>query len=95
MQTMRFKSSGLIIYLSLLAAITPFSTDIYLASMPTIAREFHSSSLLLQLTLSLFFSALRLANSFGAHSRIKSAESPQQSLALVFILSPLYSVHFQ
>lgn len=44
-----------IVYLALLAAVAPFSTDIYLASMPTIQQQFHASSTDIQLTLSLFF----------------------------------------
>jgi len=45
----------LILYLSMLAAFAPFSTDIYLASMPIIQNNFHTSTATMQLTLSLFF----------------------------------------
>lgn len=44
-----------IIYLGALAAFAPFSTDIYLASMPTIEHVFNTSVVNVQLTLSLFF----------------------------------------
>lgn len=46
---------ALIVYLGALAAFAPFSTDIYLASMPTIQQAFHTTSTLVQLTLSGFF----------------------------------------
>ncbi|MEM1243545.1 MAG: multidrug effflux MFS transporter [Pseudomonadota bacterium] len=44
-----------IIYLATLSAFAPFSTDIYLASMPTIKAAFNTSASNVQLTLSLFF----------------------------------------
>lgn len=53
-----------IIFLSALAAFAPFSTDIYLASMPTIQREMHASMAQVQLTLSLFFVGFALAQLF-------------------------------
>ncbi|PIQ43370.1 MAG: Bcr/CflA family drug resistance efflux transporter [Gammaproteobacteria bacterium CG11_big_fil_rev_8_21_14_0_20_46_22] len=42
-------------YLAALAAFAPFSTDIYLASMPIIQKSFHTHAANVQLTLSLFF----------------------------------------
>ncbi len=49
------KSRLFIVYLAALAAFAPFSTDIYLASMPTIKHTFATSVENVQLTLSLFF----------------------------------------
>ena len=45
----------LIIYLAVLSALAPFSTDMYLSSMPTLHRVMHASMANVQLTLSLFF----------------------------------------
>jgi len=47
--------SVFIVFLSALIAFAPFSIDIYLASMPTIQQDMHSTELQVQLTLSLFF----------------------------------------
>ncbi len=52
-QLIRFIS--LVIYLAMLSAFAPFSTDSYLASMPIIKNFFHTSASNVQLTLSLFF----------------------------------------
>ena len=54
----------MIIYLAAMAASPPFSTDVYLASMPNIAHVFHTSSTHVQLTLSLFFIGFALAQLF-------------------------------
>jgi DHA1 family bicyclomycin/chloramphenicol resistance-like MFS transporter len=43
------------LYLAALGAFAPFSTDIYLASMPTIQQVFSTTAANVQLTLSLFF----------------------------------------
>jgi len=51
----------MVIYLAALAAFPPFSTDIYLASMPTIQQFFQTSAALVQWTLSLFFIGFALA----------------------------------
>ncbi len=53
--TAKIKNIPLLIYLAALGAFAPFSTDIYLASMPTIQRVFNTSAANVQLTLSLFF----------------------------------------
>lgn len=53
-----------IIFLSTIAAFAPFSTDIYLASMPIIQKEMHASVAQVQLTLSLFFIGFALAQLF-------------------------------
>lgn len=50
-----YKKALLIIYLAALAAFGPFSIDIYLASMPTIQYQFHTTIDQVQLTLTLFF----------------------------------------
>lgn len=53
-----------IVYLAALAAFAPFSTDIYLASMPTIQQVFHTTPENVQLTLSLFFVGFAIAQLF-------------------------------
>ncbi len=55
MLTAEKKPRLFLIFLALLSAFAPFSTDIYLASMPTIGRVFQSSIDQVQLTLALFF----------------------------------------
>ena len=54
------KQLVLIIYLAMLSAFAPFSTDIYLASMPVIQGLFRTSAASIQLTLSLFFVSFAL-----------------------------------
>ena len=54
-------STLFIIYLAGVVAFAPFSTDIYLASMPTIQRLFGTSAAEVQLTLSLFFVGFAIA----------------------------------
>lgn len=49
------KNKILILYLAGLSAFAPVSTDIYIASMPTIERYFGTTAAKVQLTLSLFF----------------------------------------
>lgn len=44
-----------VLYLAALTAFPPFSTDIYLASMPMIQQSFLTTDAMVQLTLSLFF----------------------------------------
>jgi MFS transporter, DHA1 family, multidrug resistance protein len=51
----------LIIYLASLAAFAPFSTDIFLASMPIIQKTFHTTTERVQLTLTLFLFGYALA----------------------------------
>ena len=58
------KNPLLVIYLAALAAFAPFSTDIYLASMPTIQHIFNTSIANVQLTLSLFFVSFAIAQLF-------------------------------
>ncbi|MEM9244112.1 MAG: multidrug effflux MFS transporter [Pseudomonadota bacterium] len=58
------KNIFLIIYLAALTAFAPFSTDIYLASMPIIQQNFHTSASIVQLTLSLFFISFALTQLF-------------------------------
>ncbi len=58
------KNIILVIYLAALAAFAPFSTDIYLASMPTIQKAFNTSIANVQLTLSLFFVSFAIAQLF-------------------------------
>lgn len=48
-------SKWVVLYLAGVAAFAPFSTDIYLAAMPTIQHLFHASGTEVQLTLALFF----------------------------------------
>lgn len=54
------QNKSLIVYLAALGAFGPFSTDIYLASMPTIQKQFHTSATHVQLTLSLFFAGFAI-----------------------------------
>lgn len=51
----------LVLYLAALSAFAPFSTDIYLASMPTIQHLFNTTAANVQLTLSLFFIGFAIA----------------------------------
>jgi MFS transporter, DHA1 family, multidrug resistance protein len=53
-----------IVYLAALAAFAPFSTDIYLASMPIIQKIFHTTTERVQLTLTLFFLGYAIAQLF-------------------------------
>jgi MFS transporter, DHA1 family, multidrug resistance protein len=53
-----------IVYLAALAAFAPFSTDIYLASMPIIQKTFHTTTERVQLTLTLFFVGYAIAQLF-------------------------------
>ena len=62
--TFNHKKTIMVIYLAALAAFPPFSTDIYLASMPIIQQNFHVSGLLVQWTLSLFFIGFAVAQLF-------------------------------
>ncbi len=60
----RTKKLSLIVYLAALSAFAAFSTDAYLAAMPTIQRLFATSMANVQLTLSLFFIGFALAQLF-------------------------------
>jgi DHA1 family bicyclomycin/chloramphenicol resistance-like MFS transporter len=53
--TERFRKIGFVIFLACLSAFPPFSTDMYLSSMPVIQKTFHTSEWMVQLTLSVFF----------------------------------------
>ncbi|ODN41601.1 multidrug effflux MFS transporter [Piscirickettsia litoralis] len=86
MQISKLRTSGLIVYLSLLAAITPFSTDIYLASMPVIAKQFQSTSTLLQLTLSLFFIGFALGQLFWGPLSDKIGRKPAVIIGITIYL---------
>jgi DHA1 family bicyclomycin/chloramphenicol resistance-like MFS transporter len=51
----------LVVYLAALVAFAPFSTDVYLSSMPVIQGIFKTSGAEIQLTLSLFFLGFAMA----------------------------------
>ena len=65
-----------ILYVALLAAAAPFSTDIYLASMPIIQQQFHASSTDIQLTLSLFFVCFAVGQLFWGALSDKIGRKP-------------------
>ncbi|MCH3963450.1 MAG: Bcr/CflA family efflux MFS transporter [Clostridium sp.] len=52
---------GLILFLALLSAFVPLSTDLYLPALPIMARFFHVSEFKMNLTLILFFAFYSLA----------------------------------
>ncbi|MDD3288998.1 MAG: MFS transporter, partial [Alphaproteobacteria bacterium] len=45
----------LIVFLTLLSAFVPLSTDLYLPALPAMTEQFHASESLTNLTLTLFF----------------------------------------
>ena len=51
----RLGGKGLIIFLALLSAFVPLSTDLYLPALPTMTRYFHVQDFEINLTLILFF----------------------------------------
>lgn len=58
-RAVRVGGMGLIALLGLLSAVTPLSIDMYLPSLPTIAEQLQASSSLVQISVSMFFSAWR------------------------------------
>lgn len=50
-----FKGKLLFIFLAMISAFAPISTDVYLPSMPSMANYFHTSAAAVNLTLSMFF----------------------------------------
>ncbi len=51
----RMGNTGFIIFLALLSAFVPLSTDLYLPALPTMTRFFNVSEIIMNLTLILFF----------------------------------------
>ncbi|MDF3054513.1 MAG: multidrug transporter [Gammaproteobacteria bacterium] len=79
-----------IIYLAALAGIGPFSTDIYLSSMPTIKHNFQASAAEIQLTLSLFLVGLAIAQLFWGPLCDKIGRKSTNLIGIIiFIISSL------
>ncbi len=87
-----YKNSLLILFLALLFACAPFSTDIYLASMPLLKHSFNTTAERVQLTLSLYFIAFALAQFAWGPLSDKYGRKPILSIGLlIFILGSLLS----
>ncbi len=85
------KNTGLVIYLAALSAFAPFSTDIYLASMPTIQHSFNTSASNVQLTLSLFFIGFAIAQLFWGPLSDRIGRKPVIFIGLsIFVLASLF-----
>lgn len=54
-------NAGFIIFLALLSAFVPLSTDLYLPALPVMSNSFNVSELIMNLTLILFFIFYSLA----------------------------------
>ncbi len=81
---------GFIIFLAALAALAPFSTDIYLSSMPLIMHAFSTSIPEMQLTLSLFFIGYAFAQLFWGPISDRYGRKPVLFIGvIIFLLSSL------
>ncbi len=79
-----------IIYLAALAAFAPFSTDIYLSSMPIIQGIFNTSATKVQLTLSLFFASFAIVQLFWGPLSDKVGRKPVILIGVaIFVLSSI------
>ena len=84
------KNIVLVIYLAALSTLASFSTDIYLASMPTIKHIFNTSSANVQLTLSLFFVGFALTQLFWGPLSDRIGRKPVVFIGIsIFIIGSL------
>ncbi|MCP3680369.1 MAG: multidrug effflux MFS transporter [Gammaproteobacteria bacterium] len=87
----RTKKLLLITYLAALSAFAAFSTDAYLASMPTIQQLFATSMANVQLTLSLFFIGFALAQLFWGPLSDRIGRKPVVLVRIsVYIVASLF-----
>lgn len=87
------RNAALMVYLAALVALAPFSTDIYLASMPIIQQLFKTTAARVQLTLSLFFVTFALAQLIWGPLSDRMGRKPVTLIGVgVFILGSLLCV---
>lgn len=90
----RINKIALVIYVAALTAFAPFSTDIYLSSMPIIQHEFSASVAAVQLTLSLFFVSFGLMQLFwGPLSDRIGRKAVILISAIVFVMGSQLCAH--
>lgn len=85
-----------VFYLAALSAFAPFSTDIYLASMPTIQALFNTTTANVQLTLSLFFVTFALVQLGWGPLSDRVGRRPVIFMAVsIFVLASLWCANSQ
>lgn len=87
MKIKKLHKTLLIAFLATLSAFAPFSTDIYLASMPTIKQSFNTSAGQVQLTLSLYFISYALGQLAWGPISDKVGRKPALFIGLIIFLA--------